>query len=376
MRDMGLTKSYSAFVNTVQSYGLSNYRIADNKFIIFDALALTFFDDIYNLKKFYDYSVRHKNLDNLIALFQFKFSHFYDVKISKDNNIYEVKTHFKERFRTITYPKDDDFTHLLTVTYSFNLTPLNLLSSIFNFSSSTSASAFIFDVLVHNQMIKEKIKLGIKRFSDYVRKTIKDKLKKKIRDKQVLNSLVRKIKNKSFKYFLVYELHDSLALHVHILVKLPNFLRQKRFEEIINKLSSWFDTTKQGIDLKRLKRSKGSGSAKRYVLKYLFKQFQNDNLFYVTNKNNEKIYFINIKAFVINDFSRLISRSRNVNVGRYKKRFINKVENKENIEIKQFDLVSDEIIEKQYNEFSQYLTSFITISERFRHTNLSLFNSS
>jgi hypothetical protein len=169
-------------------------------------------------------------------------------------------------------------------------------------------------------------------------------------------------------------LHDSLALHVHILVKLPNFLRQKRFEEIINKLSSWFDTTKQGIDLKRLKRSKGS--AKRYVLKYMFKQFTNDNLFYVTNKNNEKIYFLNIKALVINDLSRLISRSRNVNVGRYKQRVINKVENKENIEIKQFDLVSDEIAERQYNEFSQYLTNFITISERFRYTNLSLFDSS
>jgi hypothetical protein len=131
-------------------------------------------------------------------------------------------------------------------------------------------------------------------------------------------------------------LHDSLALHVHILVKLPNFLRQKRFEEIINKLSGWFNTAKQGIDLKRLKHSKGSDSAKRYVLKYLFKQFQNDNLFYITNNNNEKIYFVNKKALVINDLSRLISRSRNVNIGRYKQRFINKVENKENVEIKQF----------------------------------------
>jgi len=356
---MGLTKSYLAFINTIGSYGLSNYKISD-KYIIYDALDLTFFDNVYNLKKFYDYSVKHKKLDNLLALFQFKYSHSYDAKISKDNNIYEVKTYFKERFRTITYPKDNDFTHLLTVTYSFNLS-----SSIFNF----------FDVLIHNQVVKEKVKLGLKRFSEYVRKTIKDKLKKKIRDKQILNSMTRKIKNKSFKYFLVYELHDSLALHVHILIKLPQFLRQKRFEEIINKLSTWFDTTRQGIDLKRLKHSKGSNTAKRYVLKYLFKQFYNDNLFYVT-KNNEKIYFVNIKALVINDLARLVSRSRNVNVGRYKQRIINKVENKENIEIKQFDLVSDEITEKNYNEFSKYLIDFKTISQQYKYTNLSLFDSS
>jgi len=354
---MGLTKSYLAFINTVQSYGLSNYKITDN-YIIFDALDLKFFDDVYTFKKFYDYSVRHRILDNLIALFQFKYYHSYDAKISKDNNIYEFKTYFKERYRVITYPKDNDFTHLMTVTYSFNL------------------SSSIFDVLVHNQIIKEKVKLGLKRFSEYVRKTIKDKLKRKIKDKQVLNSLVRKLKNKSFKYFLVYELHDTLALHVHILVKLPNFLRQKKFEEIISKFSSWFNTTKQGIDLKRLKRSKGSNSAKRYVLKYLFKQFHGSNLFYVTNKNNEKIYFVNKKALVINDLSRLISRSRNVSVGRYKNRVINKVENKENIEIKQFDLVSDEITEKQYNEFSQYLIDFKTVSEIFKYTNLSLFDSS
>lgn len=370
MCEMGLTKSYLAFINTVQSYGLSNYKIADNKYIIFDALDLNFFDNVYNFKKFYDYSVKHRKLDNLIALFQFKYSHSYDVKISKDSSIYEVKTYFKERYRTITYPKGNDFTHLLTVTYSFNLASFDLLSSVFNLSS------FIFDVLVHNQRIKEKVKLGLKRFSDYVRKTIKDKLKRKIRDKQLLNEYVRKVKNKSFKYFLVYELHDSLALHVHILVKLPQFLRQKRFEEIINKLSGWFDTAKQGVDLKRLKLSKGSDSAKRYVLKYLFKQFKGDNFFYVTNKNNEKIYFISIKALVINDLSRLISRSRNVNVGRYKQRFINKVENKENIEIRQFDLVSDGIIEKQYNEFSHYLMDFRMISERFRCTDLSLFDSS
>jgi hypothetical protein len=41
MRDMGLTKSYLAFINTVQSYGLSNYKITD-KYIIFDALDLNF----------------------------------------------------------------------------------------------------------------------------------------------------------------------------------------------------------------------------------------------------------------------------------------------------------------------------------------------
>jgi hypothetical protein len=86
-------------------------------------------------------------------------------------------------------------------------------------------------------------------------------------------------------------------------------------------MAEWFDTELQGIDLKRLKKSKDKNRTKRYVLKYMFKQFNNDNMFYVENEKKEKIYFIRKDAIIRNDIPRLISRSRNTKIKRFKPNF-------------------------------------------------------
>jgi len=347
--DREATKSFRKFVNNYSVNIKSNYLIGD-KYIIFNdtkAIIPVRFrkSNKLDLKRLYEYSVDKRIFDNLISIFKFKFENANNIIRSNDNFIFDVINTYKERYRTITYPENNDFTHLITITYQ------NLL--IDN----------IFEIIQRNREIIKKINKGIRRLRAYIKKYLKDKLKRYIKDREVLNRTVRKKTNEIFSYFKVYELHNSNYIHAHILIKLPAFIRNMPFEEIINKFAKWFDTATNGVDIKFLKKNKEN--AKRYVIKYLMKQFTNDNLFYVMNENGEIFNFIKKDAIIRNDIKRMISRSRNIQVKRY--RPLLKFEKSENLnkeKISKFEIIELEITQKNYEEFKDFVLDFERLKEQ------------
>jgi hypothetical protein len=222
-----------------------------------------------------------------------------------------------------------------------------------------------------NEIIREKVNKGIHRMRNYIRKKLKDSLKEKIKNKELLNKEINRLKDIIFRYFKIYETHQTGHLHTHILIKLPRFITNLNFKEIIKKLANWFNTEIQGIDLKRLKGSKDR--AKRYVLKYMYKQFNNDNLFYnlfyVENEKKEKIYLLRKNALIRNDVPRMISKSRNVKLTRhYKTHFKFKKEKRENGKEKQekreITRITRELTKRDYKEFKELLKDFRTTKEK------------
>jgi hypothetical protein len=339
------TKSFKKFINNY-SVNLKSLIFANDKYLIFNdtkaIIPIRFLQKNTNkldLRRLYEYSIEKQILDNLISIFKFKFENANHIIKSNEDFIFDVINPYKERFRTITYPENDDFTHMASITYQ------NLLTNS------------IFEIIERNRQIIKKVNRGIRRLREYIKKWLRDRLKRIIKNREELNRTVRKKTREIFNYFKVYELHESNYIHAHILIKLPAFIRNMPFEEIINKFAKWFDTTKQGIDLKYLKKNKEN--AKKYVIKYLMKQFTIDNMFYVMNEYGEIFNFIKTSAIIRNDIKRMTSRSRNVKVKKFKPLIkFEKIENKNKEEIKHFDLVEIEIMQKNYEEFKEIIAEF------------------
>jgi hypothetical protein len=347
------TKALRKFALEYPANIKSNVMITDDrKYVVFcdvkGIIPVRFLQqnaDRLTLDRLYKYSVEKEILDNLIALFKFKFENGNHIIVSNNDYIYNIISAYKERYRTITYPENDDFTHLVTITYS------NLLT------------AGIFGIIQRNKEIIKKVNQAIRRMRAYIQKWLRDKLKRVIKDRKILNETVRKKTKEIFNYFKVYELHDSNYIHAHILIKLPAFIRNMPFEEIIRKFAKWFDTAENGVDIKYLK--KGKGTAKRYVIKYLNKQFTNDNMFYVMNEYGEIFNFIKLSALIRNDIKRMTSRSRNVKVKKYKPLVhFEKVKNESKEKIEEFRIVELEIIQKNYKEFKDIVADFEKLKEQ------------
>jgi hypothetical protein len=215
-----------------------------------------------------------------------------------------------------------------------------------------------------NKKIIKRFNRGIHRLRNYVYKKLKDELKKKITNKKELNEKVKELKKQIFKYFKVYELHKSNHLHIHMLVKLPSFITQLNFKEIINKFAKWFEAETIGIDIKRIKKNKDNVVG--YILKYMFKQFNNNNLFYVENERKEKIYVLRTSALIRNDIKRMISHSRNVKTEKIKPFFTYKEEKNEEKKKETTEIIRIErqLQKKHYKEFKEYLKDFKTIKEK------------
>jgi hypothetical protein len=347
---LNATKSFRKFAINYSVNIKSNYLITEKYIVFNDTKAIIpkrFINenkDKLDLRRLYDYSVDKQILDNLISIFKFKFENANHIIKSNEEFIFDVINTYKERFRTIIYTEDNDFTHLITITYK------NLLTDS------------IFTIIEKNRLIIKKTNKAMRRLRVYVKKTLKDRLKKSIKDKEVLNKTVNKLMNKIFKYFKVYELHDSNYIHVHILVKMPPVLRNLPFRDIVSKFAKWFETEENGVDIKYLKKNKGN--AKKYVIKYLTKQFTNDNMFFVMNEHGEVFNFIKKSAIIRNDIKRMISRSRNVKVKKYKPTIkFEKVENINNEKISKFDLIEIEITQKNYEDFKELIIDFENLKE-------------
>jgi hypothetical protein len=146
-------------------------------------------------------------------------------------------------------------------------------------------------------------------------------------------------------------------------MRLPKFIRDMSFGTIIRKFATWFETAENGVDIKFLK--KGRRYARRYVTKYLNKQFTNDNMFYVMNEYGEIFNFIKLSALIRNDIKRMTSRSRNVKVKKYKPLVhFEKVKNENKEKIAEFKIVELEITQKNYEEFKNIIADFEKLREQ------------
>jgi hypothetical protein len=215
-----------------------------------------------------------------------------------------------------------------------------------------------------NKKIIKRFNRGIHRLRNYVYKKLKDELKKKITNKKDLNEKVKELKKQVFKYFKVYELHKSNHLHIHMLVKLPSFITQLNFKEIISKFAKWFEAENIGIDIKRIKKNKDNVVG--YILKYMYKQFNNDNLFIIETKKKEKIFALKTSALIRNDIKRMTSHSRNVKTERFKTFFTFREEKNEKNEKETTEIIrmERELQKKHYEEFREYLKDFKTTKEK------------
>jgi len=355
---LNASKSFREFYSNFHQFKqYSNNRIITDKYIIFDnikpTLNINLEKQYLTLQEFYKQSKKNKNLDNLICLYAYKYKTITKITRTKEDKIINIYNPYKELSRTITYPTENDFTHLLTITYKHKKI------EIFEMTQDNE----IFEIMQNNEKIMKKVNKGIHRMRSYIRKKLEDELKKKIKDKELLNRKVKELKDIVFRYYKVYELHQTGHLHAHILVKLPSFITKLDFKDIIKKISNWFETETQGIDLKRIKKNKKN--VVRYVLKYMNKQFNNDNMFYVENEKKEIIYFIKKEALIRNDIPRMISRSRNIKVKRFKPFFtIQQKENTEKKEIKEINRIELEISQKNYKDFKEILENFRTTKEK------------
>jgi hypothetical protein len=354
------TKSFKDFLGSFyNSKSFSNNILETEKYIIFDSIKpsinTSLIKQYSTFQTFYKQSKKEKKLNNIISLFFYKYKTITKITIKKEDETIEIVNVYKEFSRVISYPTDNDFTHLLTITYRHK-----------NYNAISEKPEYnkIFKIMKDNEIIREKNNKGIHRMRNYIRKRLKDNLKKKIKDKELLNKEVNKLLNTIFKYYKIYETHKTGHLHTHMLIKLPRFITNLKFKEIIKKMAAWFDTEIQGIDLKRLKGSKDK--AKQYVLKYMYKQFNNDNLFYVENEKKEKIYLLRIDALIRNDIPRMTSKSRNVKTEKFKPNFkIKKEKSKEKQkETREIIRLERELTKRHYKEFKDYLKDFKTIKEK------------
>lgn len=147
-----------------------------------------------------------------------------------------------------------NFTHLLTVTYrpSFKIEHIETLTE-----KEIS--------LIYKENLKNynKIKNGLHR----------------------LRTALKKHKQK-ISYLAVFEPHQSLFIHSHILIYLPPCITNKNFEDIINYLSKIFQTSPQGIDLKYIyNQSEAINYISKYLKKTSLKRFKKKSNLIELNKN-------------------------------------------------------------------------------------------
>jgi hypothetical protein len=371
-----MSKSFRKFLNFYKFSTSNNFSIYDD-YIIFDSLFPSFLG--YSItplnmdfRKFFKHSLKKSLLKNLLSLYFFKFQHLTKINVFKDNKIFHFTNPYKEFSRVVSYPVDNDFDFFLTITFKNPLKGQNF---------------DIFKTISFNDYINELSKKGFKRMRDYFRRHYQLELKRKLYNmnlqelelifgfvptsediEKYIKSEVKKFISVNYKYFKVYEVHKSNVLHIHCLIKFPEFFINMDFQDMIEKIASWFETEKNGVELDRIRKNKnGFYNIKSYILKYMNKQFLPDNLFYVENENKEKIYLLKTSAFITNFISRLISYSRNVKRKKFRpfSNFYIEEFNDEFLNLsREIDLIQVNIEKKDYQEYKLIVDRFIPISKK------------
>jgi hypothetical protein len=321
--------------NSVKDYFISFDEFVDKsndhedigKYIVFTATKPVINSKLsrsyITFSKLYKAYYEERQLENLTSLFYYKFQTVLKVEIFKEDTKITVVNPYKELARQITYPDEkESFSHLITITIPHTL------------------ETGIFEIMQWNRLFRKAINKGLRRLYQYVYKTVKDEAieeeivkfkrmhgddKKKLKEmmpeiRRIASEKAKEYMNKNFRYFKVYETHKTGHLHVHFLMQLPPIIRRMKFEKIIEMFAKWFNTSEQGVDIKKIpKRDKKY--AQKYVVKYLSKQFYNDSLTYTIDEDGRKYYLLKKNALIRNDVPRMVSKSRNVKSKRFKPGF-------------------------------------------------------
>jgi hypothetical protein len=368
-------KLFKQFLNFYKHSHSNNFSIFEDV-ILYDGLLPSFLDypltPFYmDFRKFFKHSLKKGSLSNLLSLFHFKFQHLVKIDFFKDNSIYHFRNPYRERGRVISYPLDCDFTHFITIT----------------FKNPLKGSDFdVLKVVSFNDYINEVSKRGFKRMRDFFRRHYQLELKKELYDmsvadletlfgfvpsgndlKEYINQETKRFIDENFKYFKVFEVHKSGVLHIHALVKFPQFFMGWNFQDMIRKVADWFETEKNGIEIDKIYKGKnGSGSVKSYILKYMNKQFQLDNLVCV-EREEDNIFVLKTSAFIVNFLSRLVSYSRNISRKRFRPFSDFSLEQSEDRYLathREVDLIRLDIEKKEYNELKLFVDRFVSLSKR------------
>lgn len=371
-----MSKSFREFLSYYKFSSSNNFLVFED-FIIYDILSPSFIDyplTPYNssFRKFFKYSLKKGSLKNLLSLFNFKYQKKTKISVFKDNNVFCFVNPYKERSRIISYPIDNDFNFFLTITFR---------------NPFKSSDFDILRTISFNDYLNEITKKGFKRMRDYLRRHYQLQLKKELYNMSIaeleelfgfvpssddlenyIKSEVKSFMGKNYKYFRVYEVHKSGVIHIHSLVKFPKFFTDMNFKDMIEKIASWFQTEPNGVQLDRISRNKkGSSGVKGYILKYMNKQFQNDNLFFIENENKENIFLLRTSSFIVNFINRLSSYSRNVKRKKFKPfSEFSKEQSDKHFDIihRDVELLDFPIEKKEYQDYKLFLDRFVPISKK------------
>ncbi|MBX0312989.1 MAG: hypothetical protein JHC31_14700 [Sulfurihydrogenibium sp.] len=324
-----MSKSFDRFVHYYMNNRSNNYAVYSD-FIIYDELYLDFLDYprenyYHNFKYFTKHAIKNSKIPELIALFHFKYCHSTEVNVYKGKTIHQIISPYKERSRTISYPVDRLYNFFVTITFR---------------SPFTADNFDALSVVAFNDYLNEKVKKGFKRWRDNVRRHYYLQLKREFYNmdpailetffgyiptteelNKYINQEATRLTRETFYYFRVYETHKSNVIHCHALVQIPQFMCDMDFQALIHLVASWFETEPNGVELDRIhynRKGNGTNAVKRYILKYMNKQFQLDNLVYTDKSENERVYLLRTSAFVMNFIPRVISYSRGTKVKKFK----------------------------------------------------------
>lgn len=318
---MSTIKDIINFANTyLKSTATTNIQEID-RFFIFDALIIKsdYQSKHSKIKELEKEFIEKKDLASLIAIKLFKYHTSTEIIIKSNNDkYYYIKSIYKERKRTRYYIEDNDFTHLLTITYK------------------AKENSNFFEIYEHNKSIIEKFKEGFKRLRAYF----------------------KKMKLEKIKYIAAREITEKLTIHFHVLIKLPEKFRRD-FKKMIQLMARWFETAENGIDLKYLKINERK-KATRYISKYM-----NKGKHTIAGMiSDTKILVYEKNALMLSMFSKMYSYSysNKVKIKRHKASKVYRTDEKtERIERKTSD------IEKIDNNISSKLLEKFVLLEYIRY---------
>lgn len=307
MQYIGTSKSFNEFWEdrTYDVYNEDTFYSIGKEYIVFQNARPHLLSDIFlhkidtiNLRTFYNASKEAKSMENILALFFWKGKTGTTIQTLNNDrtHFYEFESVYKERRRSYIEVRENEFTHFVTITYQH---PTTIKHPIY--------------IMQYNEWLRRKTNKGLHRARVYIVKMYNDMLKSKIKDKKKRREEAKRLRDKHFKYFKVYEIHNNGFLHVHMLMELPKEIADRDFKDIIQLFAKWFETALNGVDIKYLGK-KGRMNVMDYINKYLKKQYSQTGIKYTYDENGEIFYLIKKKTFYANDIPRIQSYSRNCRI--------------------------------------------------------------
>ncbi len=223
-----------------------------------------------------------KNIKKLLALKLFKSTHNITYLKEKENSYLFTETPYREKERAKLFLEDDDFTHLITISYR----------------NENTGYTKIDELIEKNEKTIENIKKGLKRFFDNLKKTYKTQP----------------------KYVWTIETTKAGLIHIHMITKFEKAVKmtKEKFLKLLKTTAKQFNTHIIGVDYKRLKTKQDKKKAIQYVMKYLNKSFNSITNILKSETIHRDIFIIDTNELVKSMQHRAFGYSRNIKITTYR----------------------------------------------------------